>query len=156
PTSNVSGFGGPISADDTQVQIYGDDSLGYIGAIPLPQYSIAGNSFAGHGRFVFWNKAATALYVVMQADSTAQLLSGTGVAQISPSSAIQVNVSAVVNVASQAPGRIAPGEIVSIYGTGLGPANGVQVVVDSVVGKVNTNLSGTQVFFNGIASPVLY
>jgi uncharacterized protein (TIGR03437 family) len=145
-----------LQAGDSQVQIYGDAFLGYNGAIPLPQFTVGGNSLPGHGRFVFWNKEATALYVIMQADATAQLLSGSGVAQISPSSAVQTTVSAVVNGASQAPGRIAPGEIVTITGNDLGPSNGVQYGVDPVTGKVNTTLSGTQVFFSGVAAPILY
>jgi uncharacterized protein (TIGR03437 family) len=115
-----------------------------------------GNSFAAHARYVFWNKAGTALYVIVQADSTAQLPAGYGVVQISTSSAQQVSVTAAVNAASQAPGRIVPGEIITITGSGLGSAAGAQFTLDSVTGKVPTNLSGTQVFFNGVAAPILY
>jgi uncharacterized protein (TIGR03437 family) len=155
PASNTFASG-TLQADDTQVQIYGDAFLGYNGAIPLPQFTVDGKPFAGHGRFVFWNKAATALYAIVQADNKAQLLSGSGIVQLSPAAALQVNVTAVVNAASQAPGRIAPGEIITITGSGLGPADGAQFAVDRVTGKVNTNLAGTQVFFNGAAAPVLY
>lgn len=156
PSTRYNNGTGGVRAGDTQVQIYGDAFLGYNGAIPLPQFAVGGQSFAAHGRFVFWNRAATRLYVVVQADSTAQLLAGSGIVQISPSAAQQVTVTAVVNAASQAPGRIAPGEIITITGGGLGPSNGAQFALDAVTGKVNTNLSGTQVFLNGLAAPVLY
>jgi uncharacterized protein (TIGR03437 family) len=152
----VSNNGSARQADDTQVQIYSDAFLGFAGAVPLPQFTVGTSSFAGHGRFVFWNKAATALYVILQADSTAQLLSGWAIAQISPSDARQVMVSGIANGATQAPGRIAPGEIVTITGAGLGPSIGAGFTLDPLTGKLNTTLAGTQVYFNGIAAPVLY
>ena len=60
---------------DTQVQVYGGAYLGYAGLSASPQFMAGGTSYAGHGKFVFWNSAGTSLYVVEQADSTAQLLS---------------------------------------------------------------------------------
>jgi uncharacterized protein (TIGR03437 family) len=143
-------------AGDTQVRLYDDDYLGFKGAVPLPHFTAGGNTYAGHGRFVFWNKDASALYVLMQADSTAQLLSNWGLARISPSSALQLSVSEINNAASQLPGRLAPGEIVTIKGLGLGPASDASFSLDPITKKVGTSLAGTQVFFNGIAAPVLY
>jgi len=61
-----------------------------------------------------------------------------------------------VNAATQQPGRITPGEIITIYGTGLGPASGASFTVDPVANLVNFNLSGTQVYFAGQPGPVLY
>src|SRR5437868_14824538 len=105
------------------VQIYCDAFLGYMGAIPLPQFSVAGKSFAGHGKFVFWDNSETTIYVLEQADSTAGLLAGWGVAALLPSSARQLTVTSINHAASQAPGRIAGGEIVTTMGSGLGPTN---------------------------------
>lgn len=156
PRSSFSSSSGPIQADDTQLQIYKDEFLGYSGAIALPQFTVGGNSFAAHGRFVFWNKAASMLYAVVQADSTSQLQGGWAVVAVAPSAARQLTVNSIVNTASQVQARIAPGEIVTVYGSGLGPSPGVSFTVDSVSGKVSTNLAGTQVFFNGVAAPVLY
>jgi uncharacterized protein (TIGR03437 family) len=156
PAANGYSSSNALQPGDTQVQLYGDAYLAYLGAIPLPQFVVGGVSFAGHGQFVFWNGDATALYVVMQADSSAQLLPGSAVARVLPSSALNVTVSGIVNAASQTPGRLAPGELVTIYGTGLGPSNGVSFSVDPVTNKVDTALGGTQVFFNGTAAPVLY
>lgn len=61
---------------------------------------------------------------------------------------------AVINVASSLAGPLAPGEIVSIYGTNLGPAVGVANTKTS--GVVDTTLADTQVLFDNIPGPVLY
>jgi len=73
------------TSNDTQVQVYGGAYLGYAGTLALPQFTAGGTSYAGHGKFVFWNSAGASLYVVEQADSTAQLLSSYAVDTISPS-----------------------------------------------------------------------
>jgi uncharacterized protein (TIGR03437 family) len=156
PTASGYNSTGIKQADDTQVQLYNDANLGYSGAIPLPAFPAGGTSYPAHGRFVFWNRNATDLYVVMDADSSAQLSSSSGFARLSPSSVLQPTITRVVNAASQAQGRISPGELISIYGTGLGPLNGVSFGIDPVTKLLNTELGGTQVFFGGLAAPVLY
>jgi uncharacterized protein (TIGR03437 family) len=67
-----------------------------------------------------------------------------------------VLVTSVVNNASAAPGAIAPGEMVAIKGSGLGPASGVLYSVNPATGMVDTTLAGTRVFFGGIAAPIVY
>jgi uncharacterized protein (TIGR03437 family) len=52
-------------------------------------------------------------------------------------------------------GAVAPGMIAAIYGYRLGPDAGVSATVDSS-GTIARNLAGVQVFFGGIAAPVLY
>ena len=52
-------------------------------------------------------------------------------------------------------GHSAPGEIVSIFGSALGPQGGMDLQLDSD-GRVATSLAGTQVLFNGIRAPLLY
>ena len=60
----------------------------------------------------------------------------------------------VVNTASGVGLAISPGEIVAIYGAGLGPVTPVgQQVVN---GKFGTQLAGTTVTFNGINAPLIY
>jgi uncharacterized protein (TIGR03437 family) len=66
-----------------------------------------------------------------------------------------LTVSAVANAASNLTGPIAPGEIVVVYGTGIGPAQLTQGRVDAQ-GRYGTTLSGTRVIFNGTAAPILY
>ena len=49
---------------------------------------------------------------------------------------------------------VAPGEYVSIYGTGLGPAAGVGQIVQG--GVVSNSLGGTQVSIGGVLAPLIY
>jgi uncharacterized protein (TIGR03437 family) len=156
PSAGPSYNGSAKPLDDTQVQLYGDAYLAYLGAIPLPKFIVGGTTFPAHGRYVFWNQSGTSLYAVVQADSKALLMGGTGITQLSISDAKQVTLKTVVNSASQAEGRIAPGEAISIYGSGMGPQSGASFTVDPVSGKVNSSLAGTEVYLNGVAAPVLY
>jgi uncharacterized protein (TIGR03437 family) len=66
-----------------------------------------------------------------------------------------ISLSAIVNSASNLSGPIAPGEVVVLYGTGLGPAGLTQYQADAN-GNVPTSLAGTSVLFNGAPAPILY
>ena len=61
----------------------------------------------------------------------------------------------VLNSASFNADPLAPGELVTIFGTNLGPATPAVASLTSA-GSFGSNLSGTQVLFNGKAAPVLY
>ncbi len=65
-----------------------------------------------------------------------------------------VSLSALVSAASGLPGVVSPGELVVLYGSGMGPAN--LTVAQPNGGKYPVNLAGTSVFFNGVAAPVYY
>jgi uncharacterized protein (TIGR03437 family) len=67
-----------------------------------------------------------------------------------------VNVASITNSASGASGAIAPGEIITIKGGGLGPAVGVSFSVDLATGMVDSTLAGTRVFFGGFRAPITY
>lgn len=67
---------------DTQIQIYGDAALTLAGQTTLPEFSAGGSSYAGHGRYLFWNAAENGLVAVEQADSSSGLTPDYGVAQI--------------------------------------------------------------------------
>jgi uncharacterized protein (TIGR03437 family) len=66
-----------------------------------------------------------------------------------------IALSAVANGASNLAGAIAPGEIVALYGSGLGPGDLTQFTLGAN-GLVPTAVAGTSVFFGAIAAPVLY
>ena len=61
----------------------------------------------------------------------------------------------VVNCASSLSGPVAPGEVVVVYGSGLGPSALAAAQVDSS-GHLSDNRAGTQVLFNGTAAPLIY
>jgi len=64
-------------------------------------------------------------------------------------------IGAVVNGASNIAGAISPGEIITIYGTNIGPAVPAGLVITQQ-GTVATTLSNTQVTFDGLAAPLIY
>jgi uncharacterized protein (TIGR03437 family) len=61
----------------------------------------------------------------------------------------------VGNAASYDSSSVAPGEIVSIFGSGLGPIAGEGATLSSS-GTVSTSDSGSQVLFGTYAAPILY
>jgi len=76
---------------------------------------------------------------------------------IAPGAAVPgMAISAVTNSASGMTGSIAPGEVVAIYGSGLGPAAGVAYAVDPATGGVDTTLGGVRVLFGTVPAPILY
>jgi uncharacterized protein (TIGR03437 family) len=63
--------------------------------------------------------------------------------------------SAIVNGASFLTGPIAPGEIVTLFGAGLGPAQLVKAS-PGLTGAFGTELAGVRVRFNGVPAPLLF
>jgi uncharacterized protein (TIGR03437 family) len=61
----------------------------------------------------------------------------------------------VVNSLSFIGGGVAPGELVSVFGEGLGQPGGIGGVLDSN-GRVATELAGTRILFDGVPGPILY
>ena len=61
----------------------------------------------------------------------------------------------VVNAASQVSGSVAPGEMVAILGSNLGPATGVAAVFDQT-GKLPPVLGQVVVQFDGVAAPLAF
>ena len=64
-------------------------------------------------------------------------------------------INAITNAASYAPGAVAPGEIVTIFGSQIGPSKLVTLHLTDA-GTLDTNLGGTQVFFDGYPAPLIY
>jgi uncharacterized protein (TIGR03437 family) len=66
------------------------------------------------------------------------------------------NILGIANNASlDGGGQVSPGEVITIVGTNLGPANPVNAQL-STEGKVGTLLAGVRVLFDGVAAPLLY
>jgi uncharacterized protein (TIGR03437 family) len=61
----------------------------------------------------------------------------------------------VVNAASYIGGGVAPGEIVTLFGSALGPAELVRLRLTDD-GRVATTLADTRILFNGLPAPLLY
>ncbi|HUB79243.1 MAG TPA: IPT/TIG domain-containing protein [Bryobacteraceae bacterium] len=61
----------------------------------------------------------------------------------------------VVNAASLSSGAVSPGEVVTIFGSGMGPESGVAVLIDppNVLGS---QVDGVEVLFDNVAAPLFY
>jgi uncharacterized protein (TIGR03437 family) len=64
-------------------------------------------------------------------------------------------ISSITNAASYNANGVSPGEIVTIFGQGLGPANIAYLQEDSN-GLVSTTTGNTTIYFNGIPAPMIY
>jgi uncharacterized protein (TIGR03437 family) len=65
-------------------------------------------------------------------------------------------IKSVVNAASYIGGAVSPGEMVTIFGTGIGPATAAGATTDPATGKLFTAIGGVQVLFNGTPAPMIY
>jgi uncharacterized protein (TIGR03437 family) len=63
-------------------------------------------------------------------------------------------VTSIVNGASFLPGAVSPGELVSIFGSNLGPSTGINFTPTN--NTVGTTLGNTTVTFNGVLAPLTY
>jgi len=72
-----------------------------------------------------------------------------------PPSPPQIDTGCVVNSASLQSKPVAPGELVTLFGSGLGPDSGAGAVLDTQ-GRVATELAGATVTFDGVPAPLLY
>jgi uncharacterized protein (TIGR03437 family) len=63
-------------------------------------------------------------------------------------------ITAVVNSASYQQGALAPGDVIAIFGVGLGPA--ALTIFDPSTPPIPATLASTSVTINGTAAPVLY
>lgn len=69
--------------------------------------------------------------------------------------AVATSISSITNAASGVRGVISPGEIVTLRGSSMGPADGA-VPTSFVNDTVGTSLAGTRVLFDEVAAPLLY
>jgi beta-glucosidase len=73
---------------------------------------------------------------------------------INPAGTVTISLGGIVNAASYEGGGVAPGEVVTIFGSGLGPSALTSEQVSS--GNVATSLGGAKVLFGGVAAPLVY
>ncbi len=64
-----------ISPDsDDEIRLYEDNHFNPVGRFVLPSFTVNGNTYVGHGRWVFFNNAGSALYSFVEADTTSGLV----------------------------------------------------------------------------------
>ena len=94
-------------------------------------------------------------FTVAAWDAATGLTSNLASFSVKVTAASRPQISSVVNAASFLSGAVAPGEIVTVYGTGLAGASPSLMDINSA-GLVNRSLAGVRVLFDGLAAPVLY
>jgi uncharacterized protein (TIGR03437 family) len=93
------------------------------------------------------------LYVADTNNNRVRQLMPTGV--IAPPAIAPPVPLSVANAASLASGPVAPGEAVSIFGSGMGPEAGVSALIDPA-SLLGTEMAGTEVLFDGVPAPLFY
>ena len=98
--------------------------------------------------------AATYTFTVQVTDSANATATKQFSLTINPAGTASIYAGGIVNAASYAGGSVSPGEVVTIFGSGLGPNTLAGLQVNN--GSVSTNLAGVQVMFDGFAAPLVY
>jgi uncharacterized protein (TIGR03437 family) len=168
-TLGVAGDGGPAASAQLRTPTgLGFDASGnlYIGGAARIRKvdastgiisTIAGTgqfSFSGDGGLATNATLNTVLYLFVDSSGSVYFTDQLNyrIRKLTPA---QIVPEGVANGATLRTGAVAPGEIVTIYGAGLGPAAGAGLQLDSS-GRVATQLGGTQVMFDGVAAPILF
>jgi len=121
------------AAGTAQVWQYSQTNLADI--VQMPNINVSGNSLT-----TTFPAYSMTLLVVPQAQSAM--------------SVPQPAIATVASAASYDSSGVSPGEIVAIYGQGLGPANGA--LSQPANGIWGTSFDGVEVFFNGNPAPLYY
>jgi uncharacterized protein (TIGR03437 family) len=129
-----------INTAGTIATVAGNGSLGYTGDGGTANLAQLNSPAA------VWADSSGNLYIADTGNNAIRLLRPAG-------SGVKVN--AVVNAASNQNGPIAPGEIVALYGSGLGPSQLHTFTLDAS-GSLSKTLAGTTVLFGNQPAPVIY
>jgi hypothetical protein len=70
---------GITESSDTELYVYDDEFLTPSNVLKLPYFIVNNQGYAGHGRYVFFNKSADTLITILKADSKAELSHDNGV-----------------------------------------------------------------------------
>jgi uncharacterized protein (TIGR03437 family) len=66
----------------------------------------------------------------------------------------QITVAGIGNAANYVAGKVAPGEIIVVYGSNFGPSTPAQL--QYVNGVATTTLGNTRIYFDNVAAPMIY
>jgi quinohemoprotein ethanol dehydrogenase len=127
--------------------------------LKLPSGPIASAGSIAPGANAFFVFTAPAQPGVFDFYGPSRFFGMTGVMRVGPDCASPtispcITAAGVMNAASLRSGAVAPGELVTIFGRGLGPDTGVPF--DTSLASLPTTLSATQVLFDNIPAPLLF
>jgi len=99
--------------------------------------------------------AGTYTFTVQVVDSASATATKQFNLTINPAGTLSIYPTGIVNAASYAGGGVAPGEIVAIFGSGIGPNTLTNLQVGAN-GILATSLAGFQVLFDGTPAALIY
>jgi uncharacterized protein (TIGR03437 family) len=109
------------------------------------------------GFFTFTAPTEPGVYEFFGA-GTSRFLGMTGLMRVGPACPTTANpcisATGIVNSATFRAGAVAPGQLVTIFGRGIGPETGVLSPITT--SSLPTSLGDTQVLFGGIAAPLIF
>jgi uncharacterized protein (TIGR03437 family) len=125
-----------------------------VGSGSAPQASV---QTAGPAAILSGTPTAPGLYsfTLQVTDSVGATFSKQFSVTINPTNTITIYSSGIVNSASYLGGSVAPGELVAIFGSGMGPVTPANLQLDNA-GNLANALAGVQVLFDGVPAPLLY
>lgn len=138
----------------------GANGAGFIVALPTGQVGLSSSVAGGQdGYFVFTAPAQPGVFEFFGSGG-AQFMGMTGLMRVGPSCTSTTGscftTAGVVNAATMRSGSIAPGEVLTIFGLGIGPNTAALPSLALPSGPLPTTLGDTQVLFDGVAAPLLY
>jgi len=135
-----------VTSDGTIATIAGTGMAGYTGdsgaALQVALYNPSGVAVDAQGNVYIADTGNNRIRMLAPGQTTV-----TPPPQLAPVS--------LTNAASLIPGALAPGEIFSIFGNGIGPASAAIGSYDSN-GMLSTTLANVQVMFNSTPAPLFY
>jgi uncharacterized protein (TIGR03437 family) len=120
------------------------------GEVPTPRYRLEATFASDLGTAFFFGGQTTSF------TNDLLLLSDASAPPAPPPAGPPISIRGFEDVFSGGGGPFAPGEIVSIYGTSLGPGTGATAAFDPVNALLPTALGGVTVAVNGVAAPLYY
>jgi uncharacterized protein (TIGR03437 family) len=123
------------------------------GSVP-PGISLSQGVLAGTGLLSGTPTSAGTFTFALQVTDSSNAIA-TATFTLTVATPTTVPLSGIVNAASYVGGKVAPGEIITIFGSFPGPAALLSLQLDSR-GYVATNLGGMEVLFDGVQAPMIY
>lgn len=158
-------YGTQATNSVTRIAIRADGTpmlAGHLNSNPANPYSFGDNFVAtlkpsGIDAVAFLRYGADAGLAFTPSGSLVVAGSGSVLTVMEEGSDTSPSIFGVANNASlDASGQVSPGEIISIVGAGLGPANPLTAQLAAGQERLGVELGGVRVLFDGVAAPLLY
>ena len=125
-----------------------------------PIFTIAGNGtqgYSGDGGLATGAQLNAPMGMAVDSKGVVYVAdTGNGSIRSLQASGLGSSIAGVVSAAGNRTGAVAPGEVLVLYGSGLGPSGAAVSAAYNTKGVLPTSVAGTTVYFNGVPGPILY